>query len=319
MKATLAYGFKRIFDHVTRIRTPARLLVGCGAALLLYEGVWAGFPAARLFWRTDGQEFEISLPDSPATWLSAARLAMALILLLVGGAWAYRDQRINERRASKLRSFVIESRGLTDEQGRSLAATVSEGAQGQVEEALIDLRSFNRDNRVADPDGAVQEIMHVRGDLRRRRAQKDRDDITLVYGGLTAVPFTFLLGALLDDEGPIEVWDWDRTLGCWRELIEEDDGKRFHVAWQSPDHRPKEVVVAISASYPILEDNLIKAFPSRPIMRLDLIGRGQDSHWSAAKQAALATQFLDALKQLEEAGVTTIHLVLAAPRRCGRI
>jgi hypothetical protein len=36
------------------------------------------------------------------------------------------------------------------------------------------------------------------------------------------------------------------------------------------------------------------------------------SHWSEAKQSALADQFLDTLKQLDALGVQQIHLVLAA-------
>ncbi len=313
MKSTFEYAIKKVVDYATRIRTPAHIFLTCGAALMLYDGIWAGFPAADLIWKGEGQSVSLSVSDSPAEYVSVTRLALAVILIVIGGVWSLRDQRREEARTAKTRAIVIESRGLRDEQGRSLSESVSKNLRCRVDDSLVDLRRFNRDGRVIDPDGAAQEVMQIIGDLRRRRTDKDRDDIALVYGGLTPVPFTFLLGVLLDDEGPVELWDWDRTQERWRKVNDDDDGNRFKVDWKPPESAFSEAVIAVSASYPILDENLDRAFTGLPVLRMDLEGRGQDSHWSATKQAALATQFLDAAKLLEGAGVKVVHLVIAAP------
>jgi hypothetical protein len=48
------------------------------------------------------------------------------------------------------------------------------------------------------------------------------------------------------------------------------------------------------------------------IIRMDLEGRGTDTHWSELKQQ-LAQQFLDTVMSLVRKGVTEITLFLAAP------
>lgn len=312
MKSIFEYVIKKLVNYVTLVRSTARVILMCGTALLLYEGFWAGFPAAELFWSDQSQTMRFSATGSPAAYLSAAKLTIAVILIVVGGVWSLRDQRREEARTAKFKAIVIESRGLRDEEGRSLSSAVSEEMGCRVEDTLVDLRRFNRDGRVVDPNGAAEEVMQVIGDLRRRRTGKDRDDVSLAYGGLTPVPFSFLLGVLLDDEGPIDLWDWDRTQERWRKVGEEDDGKRFRVDWHPPETPFDEAVIAVSASYPILGQNLERAFPGVPVMRLDLDGHGQDNHWSHTKQSALATQFLEQAKKLEGAGVKTVHLVIAA-------
>lgn len=313
MKRILEYAARKGVDYFTRIRTIPRILIGSGTGLLFYQGVRASFPAVDFWWYREGSSGRVAVSDAPAEYLTIAILVLAALLIAVGAAWAFRDQRVDEKRLAKKKAIVIESRGLRDEKGRSLSAEVSDDMGCQVEDAVVDLRHFNQDGRVVNPEGAANEAMQVLGDLRRRRAEKDRDDITLVYGGLTPVPFTFLLGVLLDDEGPVVTWDWDRTQDRWRKVDGQDDGKRFQVSWQPPSRPYSEAVIAVSASYPILDENLERAFPGLPVMRLDLEGRGQDSHWSKDKQSALATQFLEEAKRLEGDGVKTVHLVVAAP------
>lgn len=313
MKQTFIYAIRKVVDYTTRPRRASLVVLFCGTALMLYDGIWTGFPATDLLWNSDGQSLRLSFSDAPAEYLSLIRIAIASLLITVGGIWEFKNQKREEARTAKTRAIVIESRGLRDEQGRSLSTAVSDDLRCRVDDTLVDLRRFNRDGRIVDPQGAVHEVLQVVGDLRRRRVEKDRDDIILAYGGLTPVPFTFLLGVLLDDEGPIAAWDWDRTKECWRKVDGPDDGKRFKVAWEPPKNAFKEAVIAVSASYPIRDENLESAFPGRPVMRLDLEGRGQDSHWSEAKQAALATQFLDAVKTFEESSIEILHLVIAAP------
>ncbi|WP_448549844.1 SAVED domain-containing protein, partial [Xanthomonas translucens] len=81
------------------------------------------------------------------------------------------------------------------------------------------------------------------------QAQKgnERSDLTTVYGGLTAVPLTFLTGLLLDDEGDIVVMDWDRVASRWRLLDGQDDASRFEITGMEQAGAQREVVLAISA------------------------------------------------------------------------
>ena len=311
MNATIDYVVKKITDYYTRVRTPPYMLLTFGGLLLLYEGFWAGFPFSGLVGSGGGYSLELTA-NAPSELLSLARTMIAVLLIGVGGIWAFRDQQTERALTARQVAIVIESRGLRDEDGRSLKEAVSAGAKGRVDELLVDLRRFNRDGRVEDPAGAADEIIQAHKDLRRRRAFKDRQDIAVVYGGLTPVPFTFLMGVLMDDQGAVSTWDWDRTREAWRKVDGQDDGLRFKLTWEQPLEQPTEVVVAVSTSYPILDENLARSFPGVPVMRLDLEGRGQDCHWSESKQAALATQFLAALKDLEGLGVKTVRLVIAA-------
>lgn len=311
MKETFDYVVRKFTDHYTRVRKPPLMLITFGGLLLLYDGIWAGFPLSKLVWSSGGHSLELSA-DAPSELFSLARAVVAILLIAIGGIWFYREQQKEHAQSARQVAIVIESRGLRDEDGRSLKEAVSTEVKGRVEELLVDLRRFNRDGRVEDPEGAADEIMQAHQDLRRRRALKDRQDVSLVYGGLTSVPFTFLMGVLMDDQGSVATWDWDRTKEAWRKVNGQDDGHRFKVTWEPPMGQPAELVVAVSTSYPILDENLARSFPGIPVMRLDLEGRGQDSHWSESKQAALATQFLSALKDLEGIGVKTIRLVIAA-------
>jgi hypothetical protein len=271
---------KETFDYVvrkfTRVRKPPLMLITFGGLLLLYDGIWAGFPLSKLVWSSGGHSLELSA-DAPSELFSLARIVIATLLIAIGGIWSYCEQQKEHPQAARQVAIVIESRGLRDDDGRSLKEAVSAEVKGRVEELLVDLRRFNRDGRVEDPEGAANEIMQAHQDLRRRRALKDRRDVSLVYGGLTSVPFTFFMGVLMDDQGAVSTWDWDRTKEAWRKVSGQDDGRRFKVTWEPPMERRAEVVVAVSTSYPILDENLARPFPSIPVMRLDLEGRGQDS------------------------------------------
>ena len=134
-----------------------------------------------------------------------------------------------------------------------------------------------------------------------------------MYGGLAPVPYTFLTGLLIDDEGQLFVMDWDRTTERWRPLDDPDDAKRFEVTGLESFRGASEVVIAVAVSYQVLDRNLEAAFPALPIVRLTLEGGNVNAHWSAEKQAALAKQFLNAAIAVEGRGVRRINLVLAEP------
>ena len=79
--------------------------------------------------------------------------------------------------------------------------------------------------------------------------------LSLVYGGLSPVPFTFLTGVLIDDEdGQPWIFDWDRHAEVqgvsWNGA---DDGNSLSGswAWNHSDDRSHEcrLALAVSVSY----------------------------------------------------------------------
>lgn len=308
MVELLKYAFKKFVDYWTRIPTIPRILLAAAVPITVAS---IGLPFT-LNLKSGVSSFSLSSNDVGANTIGAWGLALAAMLFAVGIIWAIVDQVIAHRRNSKRTTIVIESRGLRDEDGASLATAVKKSVKGNVQPMVLDLRRFMRDGLVVDPQGAADEISRLPGDLRRRRALFGRDDISIVYGGLTPVPFTFYIGVLLDDEGMLQPYDWDRVAHRWRALDEEDDNSRFRASFPAQGNWGDAVVLAISCSYPILDDNLERSFPGIPVVRMDLLGQTKESHWSSAKQSALAMQVLEIATTLEGHGVKTVHLVLAA-------
>lgn len=308
MVELLKYAFKKFIDYWTRIPTTPRVLL-MSAPPIAVASLGLQF---TINLQSGDNSVSFSSGDVGANNIAAWGLTLAAILFAIGIIWAIVDQITAHRRDSRHTTIVIESRGLRDENGASLAAAVRKAVRGNVEEMVLDLRRFMRDGHVIDAQGAANEISRLPGDLRRRRDLKARDDISIVYGGLTPVPFTFFIGVLLDDEGIVQPYDWDRVADCWRPLDEDDDNSRFRTSLPAHENWGNAVVLAISCSYPILDDNLELSFPGIPVIRMDLVGQTKESHWSSAKQSALAMQVLDVATTLEGRGVKTVHLVLAA-------
>src|SRR5690606_25867936 len=172
---------------------------------------------------------------------------------------------------------------------------------------LLDLRQ-RRDGILVDPEELLLDVDSTRKQVQQHAKHGDSRDVTLVYGGLTPVPFTFLSGVVFDDEGRIVVMDWDRTREAWRSLDGHDDGQRFEVEGLDEIRNAKDVVLAVSVSYQVRSENIASTF-DLPVVRITMPNLAS-SHWSQAKQNALATQFFEVAKVLEAEGVTTIHLLL---------
>jgi hypothetical protein len=144
-------------------------------------------------------------------------------------------------------------------------------------------------------------------------AGRDRRDLTVIAGGMAAVPFAFLMGVLLYDEDRVTLLDWDRAQECWRSLDEPDDGERLVQTGLETIGNASEVVVAVAVSYPEDRAAIAHRFPGVPVIRLGLPAPAIDHHWSAQKQAAWAQQFFDVARALCATNVRQVHLVLVAP------
>lgn len=233
------------------------------------------------------------------------------LVIMVALALAIARFRGEAQRNSKKRLLVVEGRGLRDDDGSSLVDVAKSKHPGMPSSILLDLRN-RLDGKVIEPARALDKIAAVHLSVKQHKDGADRSDVRLVYGGLTPVPYTFLTGVLLDDEGAISIYDWDRIREDWRDLDGSDDGRSFAVTGLSELETSEEVVLAVAFSYPISNEDLASTF-SVPIVHMTLDGLSSDAHWSQEKQNRLGQEFLETAKLLSANGTKRIHLVLAAP------
>ena len=245
--------------------------------------------------------------------LSKFVFTACLIALLIGIYIAVRRFKQESAEASRKRVIVIEGRGLRDDDGSPLLDAVPASLIGQRIPILLDLRQ-RQDGKIINPAQLLGEIHAVHNIVRQQKASHDRRDLTIAYGGLTSVPFTFLTGVLFDDESPVLVWDWDPTIESWRaiENQEDDDNEKFISNGIDDIKSAAEVVLAISFSYLVSNESIATSF-SQPIVSLRMPDIRSGAHWSLEKQRRLSSEFLEFVKALGNKGVKKIHLVMAAP------
>lgn len=296
-------------DWLFRIRSPERVLIA--SALGLIVAIYAGLPfiieLLRLFIGVVPEGILGTQQHFVDAWIIT--IASVMIVTAVGIIIVRFIHDIRQR--SKERILVVEVRSLRDDDGTSLEGAAVKYFKGHVISVLLDLRN-RMDGKVIKPVQAIEEIYTTYKSMLQHKKQISRNELTVVYGGLASVPYTFLTGLLFDDEGDVKIFDWDRTLEKWRILDDEDDGKAFEVEGIENIHDAIEVVIALGFSYPISDVHLNSTF-TQPIVRLTLDGMSSDAHWSMKKQNRLAQQFLEVVKHLSTLGVERIHLVMAAP------
>ena len=250
---------------------------------------------------------------------------VGVVLIFVGLLWEFCEYRIRQQRTDRKKVIVIESRGLRDSSGSPLIEALPATLEGQKEHILVDLRQRVKDGEIVAPEAALNDLSSLPTEIRRQENGLDRRDLTLVYGGLTPVPLTFLTGVLVDDEGKTLIFDWDRHKETWRGLGDEDDGKRFQIPSLTKAilNGSKEVALSVSVSYRVIAEDVQKRIGNMPVVELILDGGSPDCHWSENKQQALGQQFLNTVINLSNLGIECIHLFLAAQNsivfRLGRL
>ncbi len=305
--------FRSAIDCLFRRRSPALMVMRIGLGCLTLA-VGAGWVLnVSLPWR-EGQ-FEINLNSAGGTPVIVVYLAAFLgaACLIVGLVWEVCRYRADQRRLSRKKVIVIEARGLRDASGEPLTEAVPQSLKGDREQVLIDLRQHVQDGLIVEPSAAVERLNSLPADLDRRVNSVDRRDISYVYGGLTPVPFTFLTGLLIDDEGSVTIMDWDRHAEEWRTLDANDDGRRFTVlGLEDVSANSAEVALAVSVSYRIDATDVREKVGDIPLVEMILDEGTTGSHWSQEKQKALGCQFLNTVIALGNAGIEKVHLFLAA-------
>lgn len=246
------------------------------------------------------------------------------LLLVLGVIWEVCRYVAEQKTLARKKVIVIEGRGLRDTSGSPLHSFLPKKLEGRRESILIDIRQNIKNGVITDPEAALRILSFLPDNIKQRENGFDRDDITIVYGGITPVPFTFLTGLLIDDEGRVIILDWDRHNESWRELNGEDDGKRFKISGVNEvDNSVEEVILAISVSYRIDLDGVQNKIGAVPVVHMELEEGTPDSHWSEEKQRALGQEFLNTVIALGNKGIKKINIFFAAPNslvfRFGRV
>lgn len=301
---TLDFTVRNLVCWLFRNRTPESWIFRGAVAVL--AAIWA--PNLLLEFYELYADNDQSRGDS-TTGFDKTRIAVSAtcsILMLGAGLFSYK--RYTDDRSRK-KIIVIEGRGLRDEDGEPLSDALPKVNVGIRIPYLLDLRQ-RADGSLVDPEVLISRITAMITWLNQVKGGHDRGDLTTVYGGLTAVPLTFLTGVLVDDENKVLVMDWDRNRSQWRPLDDQDDDMRYEITGINSINGASEVVLAISSSYLVKSEDIATTF-SHPVIRMTMPNL-QTSHLSEKKQAALAEQFLGVIKQLDAGGVTCVHLILAA-------
>lgn len=319
MGETLREVLKLAASYYFRRRPAAGLLLGAGVALLLAAASGWGIAFDH---QDAGSRTSFRLTTGEGT-----PAAVTLLLAVLGGTMvviaaamfvAVARQDLRERRAAaaereRRRVVVIEQRGLHSRLDSALEDAVPASIEGRRVALVLDHGTISATGE-ADRGRLMDDAKRLRRDVRMALGDTPPGLTSIVYGGLAPVPMTFLAGGILDDEGAVTVMDWDRTAERWRALDGADDGERFLPADVGgvPRGTP-EAMLAVSVSYGADLDGVKAVSNGSPVVALRVPSPRIGNHWSAAKQRALADDFLATIGRLQDLGVTRIHLFLAAP------
>lgn len=305
-KLTLNMFFPKLVDWLFRRRDPEILVIRyCLVAL----APTCFTLLASLAIEHEGLKVDIDFgPIEMFAKFIALILLIIIVICFVGACIRFTGK---ARSLAKRRVFVIEGRGLRDDDGQKLV-TIAREIDPAVQASIpLDLRQKVNET-IVSPQDVLPKIAVMREALNQQKSSVGAENAKVVYGGLTPIPFTVMTGIELDDEGQIEVVDWDRQAENWRRLDDEDDLKPLIVSGLDKAQEQKRVVLAVAISYPINDKDLNTTF-EMPVIRMELEGMSSNSHWSHDKQSRLAIEFLEICKKLSAHGVEEIHLVLAAP------
>lgn len=305
--------FSKCIEWAFRKRGIARNLIAAGITLTVMAvgGNWAG----KLNYKDEARSLDVAVNTADAfpSWVYWSLLALGLLLMVSGVAFAMWEAWRDARAAQRCKVLIVEIRGLHSSPDSPLEnARIS--APGVRHTILIDFRPQSAQVLVS-PEAALERICALNPTLAALSKGANRSDISIVVGGLAPVPTLVLVGSILDDESQLTVFDWDRSIGDWRETNQVDDGARLSML-SAPTLAKgiTEAVLAVSVSYEIKDEDLDAKFHSLPRMVLSSEPPlAADRFWSLEKQSEYVVVIRDAIQQLTAAGVKRIHMVLAAP------
>ncbi|MGX9936619.1 SAVED domain-containing protein [Advenella kashmirensis] len=259
------------------------------------------------------QEYSISWGEGPGAAAYWILLAVATVGCCVGYCIAKRhdDHMLEINQISRV--LVAELRGLVDTSDYPLRKAMPQNITGRRVDCSVDIRRL-----VTGPEPniseALLELSDFRRQIRRDRGGTSCEHITVVAGGVMQVSLLFYAGVLLDDEGKVLLFEWERASNNWLELSEPDNGQRFSISGlDRVSAHSADVVVAVSATYLADLAAISHTFPEVPMIHLKLPNPKPNTLWSEENQVELARQFTELMAELANRDVGTVHLILAAP------
>jgi hypothetical protein len=309
MKQAVSYFIEKAADWLFRKRSPALIVFRAGVSLSLATlvGSWA----VTFVYSDAERSLELGYQySSSAQLILTVGFFVGIATTVWGAVWEYQRYQDERKRNAKKKTIVIEQRGLVDTSDSPLDEYVKGNCSWQVDTIVNDIRERVIDNVITSPNLALTRVNNLKLSLDGKTAHSAASDISIVYGGVFPVPFTFYTGYLLDDESQITVYDWNRDSAEWRGLDEDDDGEQFN--FKQPTFTGKSVVLAVSVSYPVDRQAISSVFANLPIHYLSLPSLDRNNHWSKDKQDRLSGEFFEYCKILLGQGVEHIHLVLAS-------
>lgn len=306
MKKHIDHFFTNLIDWLFRRRSPEVLLIKTGGAILLaLLGVSYAFDIKI---PTSSGDLKLTFSFNQGTSEIVVFLALiaAILAMLYGCYLVYLEHKENSRK----QVVAIELRGLRDTSGSPLKDYIPSKVIGRRHQILTNIR--RNDGRIFDPEDAIQQINFLPAQISTFEAGLDRSDISFYAGGMASVPFSFLMGVLLDDESKFQLMDWDRDQERWRVLDSDDDMDRFKISGLDNLADAEELVLSVSVSYYTNKQAIAQSFPNLPVVHMELTNVTTENHWSQNKQIELAKEFFSLCRSLCATKVKTIHLILAA-------
>lgn len=240
-------------DWIWRRRSRGLKLIRVGASMLL--ALYGVRLLAGVVLDTPYGRFEMTLGSGYGIENVAFIVGFLAIILIIYGLFVLHGE---QRRLGKIRVIAIELRGLRDTAGDALKDSIPLTVLGRREQILVNIRRV--DGRLIDPNEALQQVMTIPSLISSHEAGYDRSDIQFVAGGLAPVPFSFLMGVLLDDESSVGLMDWDRSRNRWRSLDGSNNGDSFAINGMDRLGEAEEIVLSISVSYPTDMPEIARAF-----------------------------------------------------------
>ncbi|GGI17626.1 SAVED domain-containing protein [Oxalicibacterium faecigallinarum] len=296
----------KVIDFLTRQRNLGLKLCALSASLLL-------FGAGGVFFEIEyeGNRFKWGLTDEPNLLLATVVIVLGAVGFIIGLIIVTRVHGQEHKLSEIGRVIVVELRGLVDTSDRPLISAIPAKFVGQRIDLVKDVRKFLTGDS-AHLGAALIELDYLRRDLQVARGDVSREHVTVIVGGVLQVPLLFHVGTLIDDEGNVVLFDWNRTEGRWNELMVEENKEAF-VLEEDEFNLANEVVLAVSASYLVDIDGIKRTFADKPLVHLRLQNPLPNTIWGVQWQNALTQQFLQTVARLGNKRVSIIHLVLAAP------
>ncbi len=251
------------------------------------------------------------LGTSTPTWMATITFLLGLLFCVLALLIGHSDWKRSRELLKHQVCLVIEMRGLRDIPATPLLEYAQKQTPIACHPLTIDVREALYDGQISDPDRALSKVKTINERIVEAGQQRNPGDLSLVFGGLAPVPFTFLVGLLIDDERYVEILDWNRNKRNWSSLDSGDDGERFVISEMTNVNSPS-VSLCLSVSYEIAPELVQSALPNQPIISMNLSSRSPDNHWSEIKQQALGQQFTETILKLQSNGVQKIDLFLSA-------